>query len=81
MKALTKRTMAPKKKAEKEPEESQTKICVGPESVAPKDDTARCAECNNRVWRGGFCFHHWRLSLGYKFDEDKKVYVAPKGKK
>lgn len=75
--ALSKRTGVSKKKAAKEEKEPDI-VCAGAEFVPVKDDSMRCSECSNRVWRVDLCFHHWKLSQSFRFDEDKKVYVKGK---
>lgn len=77
---MTKRTSAPKKKAEPIPREPETTIGKGVETVFVKDTTPRCSECTMRVWRGELCYSHHRENQGYVFDEAKKIYVRKKGK-
>ncbi len=38
---------------------------------------SRCAKsgCKFNPWRGRLCFTHWKLSQGFAFDRERKVFV------
>lgn len=71
----------PKKKTE-QAEEPETTVCAGAEPATIEHvPIVRCTECSNQEWRKGLCYHHWKLSQGFEFDEEKKSYVKAQTKR
>lgn len=37
-----------------------------------------CRKCANEAWKNGLCFTHFKLSQGYSFDAEQKLFVLDK---
>jgi len=61
--------------------ESETKLCEEPKMAVIKREIERCNElCILEAYRNGLCFHHYKISQGFVFNEKHRRYIKEKNK-
>jgi hypothetical protein len=43
-----------------------------------REGQCRQPGCKLTAWKHRLCYTHWKLSLGFIFDSDRKVFIRPK---
>jgi len=84
--SMTRRTTPSKPKKEVVVEEPETVLCDGAKAIEVKWEPALglCVECNffaahNNVDK--LCYNCHKAKEGFEFDEDRKLFIKPKGGK